>query len=388
MKIGPGLAQATAICGSTDAAIWVRGRDLAADLMGKIGFTDYFWLLLTGASPTPAQSRILDATLVAIAEHGLVPSVQASRMTLAAAPEALQGAVAAGLLGCGSVILGSAEAAGRFSRRSCGAVGEGEAARGGGRRRWCANIARRHAADPGIRAPAAQARRSARRAASRDRRRGSEPPAATRQIARTVERLLPEAHRQAARAECFRRHTGGAARCRLSAGRAQGGAAAGAHGRAHRTPARGADAADRIRDVAMPPPRRSAMTARRRRDRRRSHERDSQQSARVSTGIRVVEQGTFITGPCAGMMLADLGRRCHQGREPGRRSLPQLPGRPVLAAFPGLQPQQARHRPRSEARRRPGAVREPDPRSGRLHPELQTRHRRAPRLRSAAAATL
>src|ERR1017187_6809456 len=24
-------------------------------------------------------------------------------------------------------------------------------------------------------------------------------------------------------------------------------------------------------------------------------------------GIRVVEQGTFITGPCAGMMLADLG---------------------------------------------------------------------------------
>src|ERR1700674_3062665 len=24
-------------------------------------------------------------------------------------------------------------------------------------------------------------------------------------------------------------------------------------------------------------------------------------------GVRVVEQGTFITGPCAGMMLADLG---------------------------------------------------------------------------------
>ena len=25
------------------------------------------------------------------------------------------------------------------------------------------------------------------------------------------------------------------------------------------------------------------------------------------TGIKVVEQGTFITGPCAGMLLADLG---------------------------------------------------------------------------------
>lgn len=114
MKIGPASQHATAICGSTDAAIWVRGRDLAADLMGRVGFTDYFWLLVTGASPTAAQSRILDATLVAIAEHGLVPSVQASRMTLAAAPEALQGAIAAGLLGCGSVILGSAEAAGCF----------------------------------------------------------------------------------------------------------------------------------------------------------------------------------------------------------------------------------------------------------------------------------
>jgi citrate synthase len=64
--------------------------------------------------PSDSQRRVLDAVLVAIAEHGLVPSVQAARMTLAAAPEALQGAVAAGLLGCGSVILGAAEDAGRL----------------------------------------------------------------------------------------------------------------------------------------------------------------------------------------------------------------------------------------------------------------------------------
>ncbi|MGH8327275.1 MAG: citryl-CoA lyase, partial [Steroidobacteraceae bacterium] len=126
MKIGAASQHATAICGSTDASIWVRGRDLAADLMGKIGFTDYVWLLVTGAVPTSAQSRILDATLVAIAEHGLVPSVQASRMTLAAAPEALQGAVAAGLLGCGSVILGSAEEAGRFFAQIARQVTEGQ----------------------------------------------------------------------------------------------------------------------------------------------------------------------------------------------------------------------------------------------------------------------
>jgi len=126
MKIGPKSHHATSICGSTESAIWVRGRDLTADLMGKVGFTDYFWLLVTGESPTPAQSLILDATLVAIAEHGLVPSVQASRMTLAAAPEALQGAVAAGLLGCGSVILGAAEAAGRFFAEIAHRIGEGE----------------------------------------------------------------------------------------------------------------------------------------------------------------------------------------------------------------------------------------------------------------------
>ena len=92
----------------------MRGHDLCAELLGRISFTDHVWLLVTGALPTPAQRTILDATLVAIAEHGLVPSVQASRMTLAAAPEALQGAVAAGILGCGSVILGAAEAAGRL----------------------------------------------------------------------------------------------------------------------------------------------------------------------------------------------------------------------------------------------------------------------------------
>ncbi|HLZ97038.1 MAG TPA: citryl-CoA lyase [Steroidobacteraceae bacterium] len=114
MKIGPQAHHGSAISASNKSTIVVRGRDLAKDLIGRISFTDHFWLLLTGAMPTAAQRRILDATLVAIAEHGLVPSVQASRMTLAAAPEALQGAVAAGILGCGSVVLGSSEAAGQF----------------------------------------------------------------------------------------------------------------------------------------------------------------------------------------------------------------------------------------------------------------------------------
>lgn len=114
MKIGKQDAPFQAICTSNPETIIVRGHDLAGELMGTVSFTDHIWLLIAGAMPTEAQRRMLDATLVAIAEHGLVPSVQAARMTLAAAPEALQGAVAAGLLGCGSIILGASEAAGRL----------------------------------------------------------------------------------------------------------------------------------------------------------------------------------------------------------------------------------------------------------------------------------
>src|SRR6478609_10272866 len=114
MKIGSQAQRSTAISASNADTIVVRGHDLCKELVGTITFTDHVWLLLTGMLPSAAQRRVLDATLVAIAEHGLVPSVMASRMTLAAAPEALQGAVAAGSLGCGSVILGSAEAAARL----------------------------------------------------------------------------------------------------------------------------------------------------------------------------------------------------------------------------------------------------------------------------------
>jgi citrate synthase len=128
VKIGSQLHRSTAISTSNEDTILVRGRNLSEDLVGRTGFTEYFWLLLTGSTPTPAQTRILDATLVAIAEHGLVPSVVAARMTLAAAPEALQGAVAAGILGCGSVVLGSSDAAGRLFAAIAARIDEGSGA--------------------------------------------------------------------------------------------------------------------------------------------------------------------------------------------------------------------------------------------------------------------
>ena len=113
-KIGRSTVPRTAISTSDEHSITVRGEDLCRDLIGRMSFTDYFSLLVTGQRPSRGDAMVLDATLVAIADHGMVPSVQASRMTYAAAPDALQGAVAAGILGCGSVILGATETAGRL----------------------------------------------------------------------------------------------------------------------------------------------------------------------------------------------------------------------------------------------------------------------------------
>lgn len=114
MRIGKQDDAFTAIATSDADSITVRGEDLTSGLIGKIGFTDYFWLLVNGERPSEVQRQITDACLVAIAEHGLVPSVQAARMTLAAGPDAWQGAMAAGLLGMGSVVAGSSESAGRY----------------------------------------------------------------------------------------------------------------------------------------------------------------------------------------------------------------------------------------------------------------------------------
>jgi citrate synthase len=86
----------------------VRGRDLTGDLMGKLSFTEYFHLLLTGREPTEEQRFFLDLVLVSLAEHGMMPTNVAARMTLAADPESLQGAVAAGILGVGPVVVGTA----------------------------------------------------------------------------------------------------------------------------------------------------------------------------------------------------------------------------------------------------------------------------------------
>jgi citrate synthase len=103
----------------------VRGRDLTGDLMGRLSFTEYFHLLLTGAEPTEDQRFFLDLLLVAIAEHGMMPTNVTARMTLAADPGSLQGAVAAGILGAGPVILGTSEECARLLEEAQAEVAAG-----------------------------------------------------------------------------------------------------------------------------------------------------------------------------------------------------------------------------------------------------------------------
>src|SRR5258707_1931464 len=112
MLIGkPGPAK-THICRASADHIDVRGHDLTGDLMGRLSFTDYFYLLMTGREPSADQRYFLDLLLVSIAEHGLTPTAIAARMTYDAAPDSLQAAVAAGILGCGTVVLGTSELCG------------------------------------------------------------------------------------------------------------------------------------------------------------------------------------------------------------------------------------------------------------------------------------
>jgi citrate synthase len=104
----------TGICGYDADNILVRGRNLVTDVMGHCSFTELMLLQALGERPTPLQVKIIDAVMVTIMEHGLVPSAVVTRLTHYGAPESFQGAVAAGLLGVGDRYAGTAS--------ECGAV--------------------------------------------------------------------------------------------------------------------------------------------------------------------------------------------------------------------------------------------------------------------------
>src|SRR5213080_5169356 len=101
--------------GTSDAtSIHLLGHDLAGELIGHIGFGELALWLATQQRPTPQQVRVFEAVLVALADHGFTPTAIAARLTYLSAPDSLQGALAAGLLGGGSRFLGVTEDCGMF----------------------------------------------------------------------------------------------------------------------------------------------------------------------------------------------------------------------------------------------------------------------------------
>jgi citrate synthase len=94
--------------------IWVRNVDLTEDIVGKMSFGHVLFLLVIGRQPDAQESRLVDAVLVSLIEHGLTPSAVVARVTYSLVPESVQGAVAAGLLGVGGVVLGSMEECGHL----------------------------------------------------------------------------------------------------------------------------------------------------------------------------------------------------------------------------------------------------------------------------------
>lgn len=110
-------APRTRLATSSPDDVTVRGASLTRDLVGTLSFTEMMYFEVTGRRPTPSQTRAVDACLVTLVEHGHTPSSIATRMVYASAPEAMQGAVAAGLLAVGSVFVGTVEGCARLLAR-------------------------------------------------------------------------------------------------------------------------------------------------------------------------------------------------------------------------------------------------------------------------------
>ncbi|WP_329352869.1 citryl-CoA lyase [Streptomyces sp. NBC_01261] len=110
----PRPAYPTALGASDLRSITLLGHDLAEDIMGSVGFGELAFWLATQRRPSPGETRVFEAVLAALADHGFTPTAIVTRLTYLSAPDSVQGALAAGLLGGGSRFLGVTEDTGRF----------------------------------------------------------------------------------------------------------------------------------------------------------------------------------------------------------------------------------------------------------------------------------
>jgi len=109
---------------TTADSITVRGKDLSAELLGRIDFVDMAMLTIIGRTCSPREKAMVNLLLVSACDHGLTPSALSARLTYLGAPESLQGAVAAGLLGAGSVFLGTTQNAAEMLLEGAAGLGD------------------------------------------------------------------------------------------------------------------------------------------------------------------------------------------------------------------------------------------------------------------------
>ncbi|MEE8443842.1 MAG: citryl-CoA lyase, partial [Alphaproteobacteria bacterium] len=102
-------SQTTSIATHTNEDIFIRGKSLCRELIGQLSFTEMMFFQVLGRRPTAGETAVVDACLVTLMEHGLTPSALAARLTYSSAPEAMQAAVSAGLMGVGSLFVGTME---------------------------------------------------------------------------------------------------------------------------------------------------------------------------------------------------------------------------------------------------------------------------------------
>ena len=129
--MGDGPRYPTSLGVSSVESISLLGRDLAGELMGKVGFAALAYELMTLRPPSRGQERVFEAVLVALADHGFTPTALAARLTYLSAPEAMQGALAAGLLGGGSRFLGVTEDTGKYLHAALDELARSSGRRGG-----------------------------------------------------------------------------------------------------------------------------------------------------------------------------------------------------------------------------------------------------------------